>query len=133
MPENLPSTGDAALDFVLEAGPRALAALPREQRLAIAKSGSLGAYKEALRLMAAAEVEEMHKEILYLSIQNAATDWKATRAFIPYCRIPLSVNLKMRDIYGEDCWKDDDFLEDFLDHHPGLRVRVKRGTRGQEY
>lgn len=129
----LPSTGDAALDFVIEAGPRALSAIPPSRRLAVAKTGTLGPYKEALRLLAAAEVEEMHREILRVSIENAATDWKASQAYIPYCRIPLSVIYKMQDLYGQDCWKDKDFTEDFLDHHPGLRVQVKRGIRGQEY
>src|SRR5262245_40510152 len=129
----LPSTGDAALDSVLETGPRALSYIPREARLAIAKSGQLGPYKEALRLMAAAEVEERHRENLRFSIENAVIDWKATQDYIPYCRIPLSVIYKMRDLYGADCWRDEDFTEDFLDHHPGLRVQVKRGIKGQEY
>ena len=125
--------GDAALDFVLEAGPRTLWILPPERRLALAKSSQHGAYWEALRLMAAQEVAYMHAEIDFVCKRIAATDWQATRAFIPYCQIPITAREKMRDIYGPDCWDDNDFLEDFLDHHPGLRIKVKRGIHGQEY
>ncbi len=37
------------------------------------------------------------------------------------------------EIYGQGCWQDKDFMEDVLKHHPELRIRVKRGIRGQEY
>jgi len=124
---------DPALRLVLEAGPSGLAFAEKTFRLELAKSCAQGPYLEACKQIAQQEVADMHAEIEALSIAIAATDWKASKTHIPYCRIPASVIQKMKDIYGDDCWRDEDFLEDFLKHHPGLRVNVKRGMRGQEY
>ena len=132
----MPSTGDAALDFALEAGPRTFTDdLPKHLQLEIAKNSALGPYLEAVKKMAQTEIAEIHREIDRVSIENRLIEKhsKATRTHIPHCRIPASMWLKMEDIYGQGCWKDENFMEDTLRHHPGLRINVKRGIRGQEY
>jgi len=132
---DLPSTKDAALDFVVEAGPRAFTDdLPKILRLEIAKSSALGAYREACKRIAQAEIEEIHRQIAIVSKENRILEKTAhhTRSHTPAYRIPVMMWLKMEDIYGVGCWRDNDFIEDTLKHHPGLRINVKYGTRGQE-
>ena len=134
MPESLPSTGDAALDFAIEAGPRAFTEdLPKHLRLEIAKSKAHGAYKDALLHLAQNQVALMHAEIRQIGRENRRIERKATSTHIPYCRIPQLVWDFFEVIYGEGCWKDNDFMEDFLKHHPECRIIVKRGIRGQQY
>jgi hypothetical protein len=75
----------------------------------------------------------MHAEIREIGRQNRLIERKATSTHVPYCRIPPRVWRAFERIYGEGCWEDKDFMEDFLKHHPECRVIVKRGIRGQEY
>lgn len=135
MIDNEPTTGDAVLDFMLEAGPRAF--MPeladKQLRLSIAKSSALGPYKEAVTKLAQKQVELIHDEIRRVSIENATTDWKSGGTHTPYFRVPQLLYDFFECIYGEGCWRDKDFVEDTLKHHPGLRVTVKRGVNGQEY
>jgi hypothetical protein len=130
-------TGDPVLDFVLEAGPRAFTPelATKEVRFAIAKTGALGAYKDALQHLAQHQVALIHAAIREVGRQNRIIEKesKATRAFLPYYRKPLLLHDFFEAIYGEGCWKDNDFVEDVLKHHPELRINVKRGIRGQEY
>lgn len=132
--EALPPTGDAGLDFALEAGPRAFTAdLPKHLRFEIAKSSALGAYTEAVGMLLQDQVARMHAQIKQIGRENRRIERKATSTHIPYCRIPQLVWDFFEAIYGDGCWKDNDFMEDFLKHHPGCRIVVKRGIRGQEY
>jgi hypothetical protein len=136
MPETLPSTGDAALDFALEAGPRALTPdLPLAARLAIAKSSALGPYKEACKQMAQEQLARVHADMERVCMENRVIERtsKALPTFIPYCRFPVSFVDEMEKIYGIGCLSDNDFREDTLKHHPGLRINVRRGIKGQEY
>jgi hypothetical protein len=132
-------TGDADLDFVIEAGPRAFTPdLPVHLRLEIAKSSVLGPYREACRQFAQSQVALMHKEIAALSEENRrieqSQEFMATNGLgYPYYRKPVSVHYLFEELYGYGCWQDEGFVEDFLKHHPGLRIRTTRGTRGQEY
>ena len=127
-------TGETPLDFVIDAGPRALTPdVPQHIRLELAKTSALGPYREACKLLAQRELEEIHKEIEFVSLENSIIDWKATRTHIPEYRIPISMYEKMEAIFGQGCWQDKDFVEDTLRHHPGLRVKVKRGIHGQQY
>lgn len=132
-------TGNPAIDHLLECGPRAFDAdVPASVRDEITGARALGWYNQALLGMAQNEVAEMHREIAFVSKQNReienTQEFKACDGIgYPTDRIPVSVHLKMEDIYGIGCWKDPAFKEDFLKHHPGLRIKVTRGTRGQEY
>lgn len=130
-------TGDPVLDFVLDAGPRAFTPelASKEVRFAIAKSGALGAYKDALQHLAQHQVALIHAAIEEVGRQNRIIEKesKATRAFLPYYRKPILLHDFFEVIYGEGCWQDEDFVEDVLRHHPELRINVKRGIRGQEY
>jgi hypothetical protein len=83
--------------------------------------------------MAQEQVAEIHAEIRRIGIENRSVDWKATKTFVPYARIPERMHRMFEYEYGRGCWKDNDFLEDVLKHHPELRVPVKRGMHGQEY
>lgn len=119
----------------MEAGPRAFTPFVSPSvRLEIAKSSSLGPYKESLKLVAQEELKLLHHEIRQISRENARTDWKAMNGFgVPYARFPPRLIEHFKMLYGEECWPDTEFIEDILKHHPGLRVKVKYGTRGQEY
>lgn len=130
----LPSTGDPALDATIQAGPRAFDAdLPKHLRFEIAKSAALGPYRDACKDLAQRQVALMHEQIKQIGRENRLIERKATSSHVPYCRIPQLVWDFFEAIYGEGCWKDKDFMEDFLKHHPECRIRVKRGIRGQEY
>jgi hypothetical protein len=132
-----PGSGDVVLDFMLKAGPRVFTPelATKEVRLAIAKSSALGPYRDALKDLAQRQVALIHAEIARVSRENREIEKhsKACRAFIPYYRKPLLLHAWMEVCYGEGCWADEDFVEDVLKHHPGLRINVKRGIRGQEY
>ena len=128
-------TGNKDLDFVLEAGPRALTPhVSASVRLEIAKSSELGPYKESLKLLAQEQQAQIWREIEAISAENHRIDWKASNGLgVPYARFPPLLIEHFKLLYGEECWPDEDFIEDILKHHPGLRCKVKRGTRGQEY
>jgi hypothetical protein len=127
-------TGDPAVDLLLEAGPRAFTPdVSEEVRLEIAKAPLLGWYREALRLMSQNQQAMLFEEIRQIGRENRRIERKATSTHLPYCRIPRGVWDQFEAIYGAGCWKDDDFMEDFLKHHPECRIIVKRGIRGQEY
>lgn len=132
-------TGDAVTDFVLEAGPRTFGPdLPLHVREEIAKSPALGWYRRALRIMKQEAVAQMHASIARTAAENRqienSQEFKATNGLgYPEMRIPVDVWFQMEDIWGAGCWKDDGFRQDFLKNHPELRIKVTRGTRGQEY
>ena len=129
------TTGDAVLDFMLEAGPRTFTeelATP-ERRFAIAKTTALGPYLEAVKDLAQHQVALIHREIERVSIENRTIDWKSAGTHAPYFRVPALLYDFFECIYGTGCWRDKDFVEDTLKHHPGLRVIVKRDSKGQEY
>lgn len=139
MADWLPSTGHAALDFVLEAGPRAFSLdLPIEMRLEIAKLDPEGPYRMALRELSQSRVAHLHHLIDLLSADNrrieATEEFKACDGLgYPWYRKPAEVHDYFEALYGVGCWQDEDFVNDFLKHHPGLRIKVTRGTRGQQY
>lgn len=132
-------TGDAIIDFVLEAGPRTFGPdLPAHVREEIAKSPALGWYRRALLTMKQFAVKQMHDSIARTAAENRqienTAEFKACDGLgYPQMRIPVDVWFQMEDLWGPGCWKDDKFREDFLKHHPELRLKVTRGTRGQEY
>jgi hypothetical protein len=131
---SLPSTKPEDPAPLLEAGPRALVDLPKMFRLELAKSSALGPYREAAKSLSQAELAEIHREIEFVSKQNREIEKTAhhTRSHYPESRIPMSMWIKMEDIYGKGCWEDHDFMQDTLQCHPGLRIRIKYGVRGQE-
>jgi hypothetical protein len=130
----LPLTGDPALDAAVQAGPRLFDPdLPKHLRFEIAKRSAFGAYNDALQCLAQHQVRLMHEQIAIVGRENRTTDWQATRTHIPHARIPQLLWDFFEAIYGQGCWQDNDFMEDVLKHHPELRVKVKRGIRGQEY
>jgi hypothetical protein len=126
---------DERVTTVLETGPRAFVSdLPKEVRDEIAQSSSLDWYKNALTLIAQEQRRQMFSDIRAIGRENRRTERKAINGLgLPYARIPFSVIELFKALYGEDCWKDADFMEDFLKHHPECKFRVKYGTRGQEY
>jgi hypothetical protein len=139
MPETLPSTGDAALDFALEAGPRALTPdLPHEVRFEIGKLDPAGPYMCAVRAFSQDRIAHLHHLIDLVSAENrrieATEEFKASNGLgYPWYRKPVELHYLFEAEYGIGCWEDENFVEDVLKHHPGLRINVRRGTRGQEY
>ena len=122
------------LDFVIEGGPRLFTPdVPKSVRFEIAKSSALGPYKDACLLLAQRQVALMHEAIKQTGRENRSIERKATSSHIPHCRIPLLVWDFFEAIYGDGCWQDKDFMDDFLHHHPECKIVVKRGIHGQEY
>lgn len=132
-------TGDPITDFVLDAGPRVFGPdLPLHVREEIAKSPTLGWYRRALLIMKQEAVAQMHASIARTAEENRlienTQEFKACDGIgYPKMRIPVDVWYQMEDIWGVGCWKDDDFQEDFLKQHPELRLKITRGTKGQQY
>jgi hypothetical protein len=136
MADSLSSAEAAALQFAIEAGPRAFDPdLPTNVRLEIAKSTGLSYYKEAAKKIAEEQWLRIKHAVFMTGLENRLIekDAHATRSHIPHCRIPLEMHQAFEAIWGQGCWKNDDFLEDTLKHHPELRINVKYGTKGQEY
>jgi hypothetical protein len=133
MPELV--TGDPHLAMVLDAGPRMLRPdTPSHVREAIASSPSLHWFKIELARREVHEREKMLAEIRQIGRENREIEYKATNGLgMPYCRIPLSVMEQGKKMFGDDCWQDEKFMEDFLEAYPECRIKVTRGTRGQEY
>jgi len=130
----LPSTKDAGLDFALQS-PRLLTEdLPKHFRLEIAKSSALGPYREACKSLAQEELRQIHRDIALVSAENRILEKVThhTTTHYPDARFPQRMWDKMEVIYGVGCFKDKDFYEDTLKHHPGLRIRIKYGVKGQE-
>ncbi len=122
------------IEAVVGLGPRGFGPhVSKDVRFAIAKSSALGPYRDACLLLAQNQVALMHAEIRQIGRENRRIERKATSTHIPYCRIPQLLWDFFEEIYGQGCWQDKDFMEDVLKHHPELRIRVKRGIRGQEY
>ena len=128
-------TGEAKLDLLLEAGPRAFGPdVPVQAREEVARSSSLGWYRDALKLMSQRQQSEMFAEIRAIGRENRKIERKSVNGLgLPYARIPLSVIEHFKVLYGDDCWQDQAFMEDFLRHHRECKIVVRRGTRGQEY
>jgi len=128
-------TGDPHIDMVLEAGPRVFGRdTPEHVREAIADSPNLHWFKIELANREVHEREKMLAEIRQIGRENREIEYKATNGLgMPYCRIPLSVIEQGKKMFGDDCWKDSKFTEDFLEAYPECRIKVTRGTRGQEY
>jgi hypothetical protein len=127
------------LGFALEAGPRAFTPdLTQALRLEIAKAGKHGPYMDALLCLAQHQVALIHAAIAAVSADNrrieATEEFKAANGLgCPWYRKPQLLHDFFEAIYGDGCWQDKDFVEDVLKHHPGLRIKVTRGTRGQQY
>lgn len=132
-------TGDAVTDFVLDAGPRTFGPdLPAHVREEIAKAPALAWYRRALLIMKQDALARMHAAIARTAQENrqieSSQEFKATNGLgYPESRIPVDVWFQMEDLWGPGCWRDDKFREDFLKHHPELRLKITRGTKGQEY
>jgi len=130
---NLPSTKDAALDFAAEAGPRIFAELPTDVRKEVVVVSPN--YKATLKRMAQWQWARIKWDVERTCIENRIIEKesKATHTFLPYCRFPISMVAAFEAIWGEGCLQNEEFREDTLKHHPGLRLHIKRGIRGQEY
>lgn len=133
--ETAAKTGNSHIDLVLECGPRIFNPdLPVEVREEIARSPSLHWFKVELARCEIAKREQALAEIRQIGRENRLIEYKATNGLgVPYCRIPRFAIERGRTIYGFDWWKDEQLLEGFLEAYPECRIKVTRGTRGQEY
>jgi hypothetical protein len=129
------NTGDPVLDFLLVAGPRTVTPdVPKHILEEIRIRPALGWYKQAMLGLAQEEQASILRDVERISQENRLIEHKAVNGLgLPYARFPLSMVAKFEAIYGKGCWRDKEFVEDTLKHHPGLQLIVKRGTRGQEY
>ncbi len=123
------------LDLIIKAGPRALRPdVPVEVRQEIAKSEELRKFREVATATARIQQAKMHAELKAVGRDNERAEFKAANGLgTLHARVPQMVIEHMRALYGDDCWSDEAFVEDFLKHHPECRVKTTRGTKGQEY
>lgn len=106
--------------------------MPRKLQFEIAKTSREGAFAYGQKLLAPWMIARIKAEYEFVSIQNQQ-DRQATNSHVPECRIPEFMYHCYEVIFGDGCWRDKDFMEDTLRHFPGLRCKVKYGTKGQEY
>jgi hypothetical protein len=106
---------------------------PRRLQFEIAKTSAGGAVAYGFRLLAPWMIERINKEAEVVGIQNRSNERQATQSHVPECRIPEFMYHCFEAVFGDGCWRDEDFREDTLRHYPMLRCKVKYGTKGQEY
>lgn len=106
--------------------------MPRHLQFEIAKSSAEGAFAYGQRLLAPWMIARIDMECKIIAIENQQ-DRQATNSHVPYYRKPEFMHHCYEVIFGDGCWQDEDFVEDTLKHYPGLRCKVKYGTKGQEY
>jgi hypothetical protein len=119
----LPSTGDAALDLALEAGPRVLTPdTPEEILKEIGKSKALSPLKQAMQKMklrsrrkVKAAIKQTYRENKILAQCSAQQ-----RAIYPEARIPIDLVYEL-EAQEKDSWNPE-MREDTLNCYPGLRI-----------
>jgi hypothetical protein len=120
----LPSTtGDAVLDFTLEAGPRTITPDTPEHIIAeIGKSKSLSPFREALRKMALGQRAQAHGAVMrtYEENQMLAQLPNANPALYPEARIPIDL-VHLLEAQEKESWNSE-MREDTLKCYPGLRL-----------
>jgi len=106
---------------------------PKHLQLEIAKASKEGAFAYGRKLLAPWMKEMIDLEAQIISIENHQQERQATNSHVPYYRRGRYMTFCYEMVFGEGCWQDNDFVEDTLRHYPGLRCKVKYGTKGQEY
>ena len=124
-------TGDKTLDFVLQAGPRAVTPDTPEYVLKeIAKRPSI---REAMRRMKLEDRVSLEEEIQHVCRMNRVREElsQGTTSHIPDACIPLRL-IQALEAQEKESWNPE-MREDTLKCYPGLRLNVKRGIHGQTY
>jgi hypothetical protein len=125
----LPSTGDAALDFTLEAGPRAVTPdTPEEILKEIGKYKAFAPFREILRKMKLgararvdAAVRRTYEENRILAeIERADQPNTRSKSLLPEARIPLDLIYEL-EAQENESWNAA-MREDTLRCYPGLRL-----------
>jgi hypothetical protein len=106
---------------------------PARLQFEIAKSSAEGAVAYGLRRLAPWMIARIQAEYEFVSIRNQQNERQATRSHCPEATIPEFMYHCYEAVFGEGCWRDKDFMKDTLEKFPGLRCKVKYGTKGQEY
>ena len=121
---------------IASAGPRALTPdVPVEVRHEIAKAPArFETFLRAAEKCARLRHVVMQREQRAIARELEATSFKAVDGLgVPYLRITQEEYLAMRAKYGDECWNDPAFIEAYRRDNEYCRIKVTRGTRGQEY
>lgn len=120
------------IDLIVAAGPRALTPdVPEDERKRLAKNER---FRAAAEKCARLRYHAMHERQAALASANQQVQHKAMNGLgEKVASIDAEVYFQMRAIYGDWVWSDPEFVEAFLRDNPACRVKVTRGTRGQEY
>jgi len=132
--EAQPSTGDAALDFALEAGPRAFTPdTPEHVARELGKYKCFSPFRDALKKMKLSRRAKVLRLIKQTCAENRFLEeiYQASPTLLPEARIPLDLVFEL-EAENNQAWTAE-MREDTLKCYPGLRLNVKRGIRGQEY
>jgi hypothetical protein len=129
----LPSTGDAGLDFTLEAGPRAVTPdTPEDILKEIGKYASFAPFREALRklkLDARARVDAAVRRTyeenrILIEIERAEPTNQRRGSLLPEARIPIDLVHEL-EAQEKESWSSA-MREDTLRCYPGLRLSYWR-------
>jgi hypothetical protein len=120
---NLPSTGDAGLDFILDAGPRTINPdTPEDLLKEIGKYEAFSPFREVLRKMkleARARVDAAIRRT-YVENRFLAKMRPASESIMPEARIPIDLVYEL-EAQEKECWNSA-MREDTLNCYPGLRL-----------
>jgi hypothetical protein len=131
---DLPSTtGDAGLDFILDAGPRTITPeTPEELLKEIGKYDSFAPFREILRKMKLAAREKVHAAVrrtyeenqILVELERAEPPNSRPRSLLPEARIPLDLIYEL-EAQEKESWNPA-MREDTLRCYPGLRLSFWR-------
>ena len=128
------STGDETLDFVLQAGPRAVSPdTPGHVVEEIGKTKCLSPFREAMKAMKLERRAKVLRMIKRTCRENRFLEelYHATPTILPEARIPLDLVFEL-EAENNQAWSAE-MREDTLRCYPGLRLNVKRGIGGLSY
>jgi hypothetical protein len=124
---NLPSAEQAALDFTLEAGPRALSPdTPEELLKEIGKYNAFSPFREAMKKLKLERRKVVEAAIKRVCEENRLIETLPHQNpnLIPEARIPIEL---VHELEAQECdsWNPE-MRSDTLQHYPGLRINIKR-------
>jgi hypothetical protein len=111
--------------------------LPEHELKEVSTSDTFREAREAAAMMARLQQMQLHQERDAIGKENHNTVWKATDGMgEPVGRISMDAIFQMCKEQGREVGEainDSDFIKSILEKNPAYRVKVTRGTRGQEY
>lgn len=107
---------------------------PPELVKEVARTPALEPVKQATIKLAQIKRQRDIEQSNQIAKENHNTEFKAVDGIGELkARIPMSVYIEMRRRCGDDYWEHSSNCEEFLKNNPQFKIKISRGTRGQEY